>query len=381
MPGAGWLIWSGETHCSLFCTIFLCWNADSDLKPKLDRPSRHACKGKQCGNTERRPKLGQIGRGEKKPKPHNQYPHESAFTHRCSGLQLTHTLGLILGHVHCSPYNNILCRCRKDSNQLKTRLVLSQMCELHQKWMGLRKCIGTPQVFFGTGNVGKGMHVLQELSYTRAVAQARSWDKTRGSGDCTSAWGTSPARPRTSHILPPPSHLITWALQADGFQSVFIQCGSVAKETTIYKREPLASEGGKLMQITQGLKMASGPEFRRWKAFALAHVSCCRKAAVQSAAKTTFQVKSVCVCGMRKNQSLLSTSRKFTYSGKSNLTVINVLFACSSSLWNVRGQVQWFKQSREQYGVRHPQLWQNSHGTRTQVVPAVHLLAAPSLTF
>lgn len=84
------------------------------------------------------------------------------------------------------------------------------------------------------------MDVLQDLSHMGTVEQAGIWDKTggiRGSRSICVMHLTS--QTKTSHILPPPSRLVASSLQADGFQSIFIQCGSVAKETTIWKGEPL----------------------------------------------------------------------------------------------------------------------------------------------
>lgn len=96
-----------------------------------------------------------------------------------------------------------------------------QVCGLHQEWMGQRKHMGTPQ-FSLSRECWEGMDVLQSLSYVGAVAQAGSWDKTCGSGGSRSVCMMRlTSQTKASHILPSPSHFIAWALQADGFQSVF----------------------------------------------------------------------------------------------------------------------------------------------------------------
>lgn len=140
------------------------------------------------------------------------------------------------------------------------------------------------------------MDVLQDLSYMGAIAQARSWDKTHGCGGSSSVCMVHlTSQTNASHILPPPSHLTAWALQADGFQSVFIYLMwfSYQGDRDLQGGTFLASGGGKLIQITQELRMAPGTELRIMEALDLAHVRCPRPAAVQRTPKVPFPIESV----------------------------------------------------------------------------------------
>lgn len=79
--------------------------------------------------------------------------------------------------------------------------------------------MGTPQF---SSKCREGMDVLQALAYMGTVAQAGGWDKSHVSGGSRSVCMMHlTSQTKASHILPPPSHLIVWALQADGFQSCF----------------------------------------------------------------------------------------------------------------------------------------------------------------
>lgn len=140
-----------------------------------------------------------------------------------------------------------------------------------------------------------------------------------------SAWCTSPARPRLPTSFPLLPISLFGLCRLMGFSPVFICCGSVTKETTICKGEPLlASRGEKLMQITQRLRIAPSPELRSREAFAPAHARWPGR--LQSKGPPEYHFKwNQCICGVRKSQSVLSTSWKFTSSRKCNLIKLEIL--------------------------------------------------------
>lgn len=161
----------------------------------------------------------------------NKYPHRSGFTHNHKA-SIKHPE---FQYMSNAPNSKALCKRRKSL--IKPGLFLIPHMHVTRTRQGRGIVLGY-HILPWMKSVGKRMDVMEDLSTMTAVPLAG--DKTQGSASCLSVWVMHLSH--NSFPQPSPSVLLR-ALQAAEFRSAFIRCGSVTKETTICKGEPLWHPG------------------------------------------------------------------------------------------------------------------------------------------